>query len=168
VEESIIKVLKELEFDITDSIVREGSNSSSLSRTLPLLNSLKNVINHYSGEEVSVERTLTNLIDEINILSESYTPYVSGTYNNISGVLEKGTDKLIAKSNNKRCSLIVQNLSMHPLFIEFGSAASPARSLRIDIGESFVMKEVVDQREIHLISTSASNVTYTAVEVTRN
>ena len=168
--ENLLTVLTELEADLKEQIVREGSNSGSLSRTLPLLNTIQSYRTLLSTKEVSentLSQGITNLIDEVNILGQSYTPYVKGAFINISGVLDKpNTPKLITKENPNRCLLIIQNLSITPIFVEFGSQPSPTRSLKIDIGETFKLDRVIDTREVYLIATKG-NIPYTAVEVTK-
>lgn len=170
--EKLLEVLTELESDLTDRIIKEGPNSASLSRTLPLLNTIKSyrsliAVSSAESENGVISQGITDLIDEVSLLGESYVPYVQGAFTNISGVLDQpNTAKLITKENPNRCLLIIQNLSITPIYLEFGSQASPVRSLKIDIGETFKLDRVIDIRDVYLVATKG-NVPYTAVEVTK-
>lgn len=170
--EKLLEVLTELESDLQDQITKEGPNSASLSRTLPLLNTIKSYQSLLDSptsatKETVISQGITDLIDEVSLLGESYVPYVKGAFTNISGILDTpNTAKLITKENPNRCLLIIQNLSITPIYLEFGSMASPVRSLKIDIGETFKLDRVIDTREVYLVATKG-NVPYTAVEVTK-
>lgn len=164
--EKLLEVLLQLESDLKEQIIKEGPNSASLNRTIPLLNTIK-AYTASATSSTDIGKDITDLIDEVSLLSESYTPYVKGSFINISGVLDKpNTPKLIAKENPNRCLLIIQNLSITPIYLEFGTAASPVRSLKIDIGECFKLDRVIDTREVYLVATKG-NIPYTAVEVTK-